>query len=185
MKDKLTVGQVIKKAGGIAGVVRILGYPINKYTVEKWRRKHEIPTIYRGKLADYLGIAPEQMEPDIEGRVTKIKYQKMALVYKSMVAAAGLNNRTLHKLHGVSAERVNRWRWGTEEVPMSAIEDVYRWVQSNTQKMTLPLAKEMTGLNQTEIAKRLGLSPAMGTYWRKLGEIPPQYAEEIRKWKRD
>ena len=184
MKEKLTVGQVIKKAGGIAGVVRILGYPANRYTVEAWRRKREIPTVYRGKLADALGIKVEQLEPDVDGRVTQIKYRQMALVYKSMVAAAEINVRSLPKLHGVGKDRVDRWRWGTEEVPFSAIEDIYRRVQSRTNKMTLAIAKEMTGLNQTEIAQKLGLSPAMGTYWRKRGEIPPQYAEEIRKWKR-
>ncbi len=184
MKQRLTVGQVIKKAGGVASIVRILGYPINRYTVERWRRKREIPTIYRGKLAEALGIAVEQMEPDIEGRVTRIKYQRMALVYKAMVAAADIKTTHLHKLHGVSKDRVNAWRWGMEEVPMSAIEDIYRTVQVRTNKLTLAMAEEMTGLNQTAIAKRLGLSAAMGTYWRKLGHIPPQYAEEIRTWKR-
>lgn len=185
MKQRLTVGQVIKKAGGVASIVRILGYPINRYTVERWRRKHEIPAAYRGKLAEALDISVEQMEPDVEGRVTRIKYQKMALVYKSMVAAAEINVRSLPKLHGVHKERVERWRWGIEEVPFSAIEDIYRTVQIRTNKLTLEMAEEMTGLNQTAIARRLGLSAAMGTYWRKLGHIPPQYAEEIRKWKRD
>ena len=184
MKQRLTVGQVIKKAGGISSIVRILGYPINRYTVEQWRRKHEIPAAYRGKLAEALDISVEQMEPDVEGRVTRIKYQKMALVYKSMVAAAEINVRSLPKLHGVHKERVERWRWGIEEVPFSAIEDIYRTVQIRTNKLTLEMAEEMTGLNQTAIARRLGLSAAMGTYWRKLGHIPPQYAEEIRTWKR-
>lgn len=184
MKQKLTVGQVIKKAGGISSIVRILGYPVNRYTVERWKRQREIPTVYRGKLAEALQIDVKQMEPDIEGRVTRLKYQKMALVYTSMIAAAEINFRSLPKLHGVSKERVNRWRWGEEEVPLSAIEDIFRTVQVRTNKLTLAMAEEMTGLNQTAIAKRLGLSPAMGTYWRKLGHIPPQYAEEIRTWKR-
>jgi hypothetical protein len=184
MIEHLSVAQVIKKAGGIAGVVRIMGYPINRYTVEGWRRRQEIPAVYRGKLAEGLGLKVEQLEPDYEGRLKRIRYQKMAAVYKSMVAAANINTSYLPKLHRVSKERVDRWRWGMEEVPFSAIEDVYRQVQSKTQKMTIALAKEMTGLNQTEIAARLGLSPAMATYWRKLGEIPPQYAEEIRTWKR-
>lgn len=184
MKEKLTVGQVIKKAGSIANVVRILGYPINRYTVERWKRQREIPAVYRGKLASALGIDVEQMEPDIEGRVTRIKYQRMALVYKSMVAAADINVRSLPEIHRVSKDRVQRWRWGIEEVPMSAIEDVYRVVQKRTQKLTLEMAEEMTGMNQTAIAKQLGLSPAMGTYWRKLGYVPPKYAEEIRTWTR-
>lgn len=184
MKPKLTVGQVIKKAGSVAGIVRILGYPVNRYTVEAWRRNREIPAAYRGKLAAALQIDVEQMEPDIESRVIKIKYQKMALLYKEMVAIAEINVRSLPKLHGVSKERVERWRWGTEEVPFSAIEDIYRVLQVRTSKMTVRMAEEMTGLKQTAIAKRLGLSPAMGTYWRKLGHIPPQYAEEIRTWKR-
>lgn len=184
MKQRLTVGQVIKKAGGISNLVRILGYPINRYTVEKWRRVHEIPAAYRDKIAEALGLRVEQLEPDVDGRVTRIKYQRMALVYKSMVAAADIKTTHLPKLHGVSKERINSWRWGTEEVPMSAIEDIYRTVQHRTNKLTLEMAEEMTGLNQTAIAKRLGLSAAMGTYWRKLGHIPPQYAEEIRTWKR-
>jgi len=184
MKDRLTVGQVIKKAGGIAGIVRILGYPINRYTVEGWRRKREIPVEHRGKLAETLGLRVEQMEPDVEGRVKQLRYQKMALLYKAMVAAADIKTRALPRLHRVSVDRVNRWRWGEEEVPFSAVEDIYRLVQSRTNKMTVEIAKEMTGLNQTEIAKRLGLSPAMGTYWRKSKEIPPHYAEEIRTWGR-
>ena len=72
MNGKLTVGQVIKKAGGVANVVRILGYPVNRYTVESWRRKRDIPNVYRGKLAEALGLKAEQMEPDIEGRVIRI-----------------------------------------------------------------------------------------------------------------
>ena len=184
MKEKLTVGQVIKKAGGVANVVRILGYPVNRYTVESWRRKRDIPNVYRGKLAEALGLKAEQMEPDIEGRVIRIKYKTMSLVYKSMVAAAGINVLSLPKIHRVSKERVDSWRWGTEEVPMSAIEDIYRVVQSRTSKMTVEMAEEMTGLNQTALTKKLGLSPAMGTYWRKQGEIPPKYAEEIRTWTR-
>jgi len=184
MHKRLTVGQVIKKAGGIASLVRLLGYPINRYTVERWRRKREFPAEFRGKIAEYIGVKVEQLEPDTEGRIIRIRFRQMAEMYKSMAASAGANSRTLHKLHGVSADRVQRWRWGLEEVPLSAFEDLYRMVQGRTQKMTVEMAKEMTGLTQTEIAARLGLSAGMGTYWRKLGVIPPEYAERIREWKR-
>lgn len=183
MNNRLTVGQVIKKAGGMASLVRLLGYPINRYTVERWRRKREFPAEFRGKIAAYIGVKAEQLDPDTEGRIIRIRFRQMAEMYKSMVASSGANTRTLHRLHSVRKERVQRWRWGLEEVPLSAFEDLYRMVQARTQKMTVEMAKEITGLTQTEIAARLGLSAGMGTYWRKLGAIPPEYAERIRAWR--
>lgn len=185
MHKRITVGQVIKKAGGIPAIVRLLGYPVNRYTVERWRRKREIPEEHRAKIANHIGVPVEQLDPDTDGKIVRMKYRRMGVVYQSMAAAAEINVRALPKLHGVSKNTVDRWRWGLDEVPVSAIEDIYRLVQSRVVKMTVEIAREMTGLTQTQIAARLGLSPAMGTYWRKRGEIPPEYAERIRSWKKD
>lgn len=183
MKQRLTFGAIVQRVGGISAMVRLLGYPINRYTIEKWRRQKEIPEQYRAKVAEAINVAVEQVTPDYEGRQLRLNYKQLSIAYKSMVAACGVGHRHLPKLHGVGKKKIEAWRWGLEEVPLKAFEDLYYLVQRRDHRMTMDQAKELTGLNQSEICKRLGVTPAMGTYWRNAGQVPPAYAMRIREWK--
>ena len=184
MEQRLSFGAILKRVGGISAMVRLLGYPINRYTIEKWRRQKEIPEQYRAKVAEAINATIEQVTPDYEGRQRRLDYKQLSVAYKSMAAACGVGLRHLPKLHGVGKKKVEAWRWGLEEVPLKAFEDLYYLVQSQHHKLTMERAKELTGLNQTEICRKLGVSPAMGTYWRNAGQIPPAYATRIREWGR-
>lgn len=178
----LTFGEVVKEVGSIAEIVRLLGYPVNRYTVERWRRAKQWPEKYKHRIAEHIGVAPEALDRDPGGYIVRTPYLKMAVLYKTMVAAAGVNTRSLPRLHKVGKQRVEDWRTGVTEAPIEAFADLYYFVKSRTDKMTMDLAMERTGLTQTQIVHKLGVSAGMGTYWRKRGEIPPAYADRIRAW---
>lgn len=178
----LPFAEVVRRAGGIASIVRLLGYPVNRYTVERWRRSKEWPEKYKARIAEYIGVPPDALDRDEGGRIIRTPYLKMAVLYKTMVAAAGVSTRSLPRLHHVGKRTVESWRTGVTEAPLEAFIDLYGFVKSRTDKMTMDWAMERTGMTQTQIVRKLGLSSGMGTYWRTRGQIPPIYANRIREW---
>lgn len=178
----ISVSKVIKAAGGTTKLVRLLGYPVNLYTVQVWRRSGCIPEEYRDQIAGHLGIDRSKLDPDKEGDAPRLEYRKLARAYSAVAEVTGLKVAGLAKLHNVSPTKIEEWRNGYAEPPLSAFEDLYRLLSNTGRKaesMTLERALISSGLTQSEMCRRLGVTAAMGTYWRKQGRVPLRYAEKM------
>lgn len=177
------INTVLRRLGGPQRLVRLLGYPVNIYTIEAWKRDGMIPERYRDRVALALDIDPSRLAPDPDGDAPKLKYRKMGRVYSALIHASGLKPReAATQVHKVPLKTVDEWRNGYAEVPLRAFEEIYAWVKSKSRKepeVTVQWALRMSGLSQRAFCKRLGVTAAMGTYWRKRGSIPASYRDKV------
>ena len=179
----ITIETILRRLGGPQRVIKLLGYPVNIYTIELWKREGMIPARYRDKIAFALDVDPSELAPDPEGDAPKLKYRKMGRAYAALIYACNLKPReAATQVHKVPVKTVDEWRNGYAEVPLKAFEDLHAWLTSDMRKdkeITLQWALRMTGLSQTKFCKRLGVTAAMGTYWRRRGSIPVSYREKV------
>ena len=179
----ITIETILRRLGGPQRVIKLLGYPVNIYTIELWKREGMVPARYRDKIAFALDVDPSELVPDPEGDAPKLKYRKMGRVYSALIYACHLKPReAATQVHKVPMKTVDEWRNGYAEVPLKAFEDIHTWLTSDMRKdreITLEWALRMTGLSQTKFCKRLGVTAAMGTYWRRRGSIPASYRERV------
>lgn len=179
----ITIETILRRLGGPQRVIKLLGYPVNIYTIELWKREGMVPARYRDKIAFALDVDPSELAPDPEGDAPKLKYRKMGRAYAALIYACHLKPReAATQVHKVPLKTVDEWRNGYAEVPLKAFEDIHAWLTSDMRKdreITLQWALRMTGLSQTKFCKRLGVTAAMGTYWRRRGSIPASYRERV------
>ena len=179
----ITIETILRRLGGPQRVIKLLGYPVNIYTIELWKREGMVPARYRDKIAFALDVDPSELVPDPEGDAPKLKYRKMGRVYSALIYACHLKPReAATQVHKVPMKTVDEWRNGYAEVPLKAFEDIHTRLTSDMRKdreITLEWALRMTGLSQTKFCKRLGVTAAMGTYWRRRGSIPASYRERV------
>lgn len=174
---------ILRKLGGPQRVIKLLGYPVNIYTIEVWKRDGVIPEQYRDQIADALYIDPKELEPSEDDYAPKLKYRKTGRVYSAMIRACNLKPKEVAaRVHGVPLKRVDEWRNGYALVPLHAFEEIYEWLTSDQRQerhLTIDRALMATGLTQTELCKRMGVTTSMGTYWRRRKRIPEPYAGRI------
>lgn len=178
----ISVAKVLRKIGGSRKLIKLLGYPVNLYSVQMWRRNGCFPEEYRAQIAAHLGITVEDLTPDREGDAPKLEYRKLAQAYAALVRVSGMKTSGLAKLHKVSHLLVEQWRNGYAEPPLQAFTDLYDVMRCTGRRpvgTTWDRALLDTGMTQTEVCRRLGVTPAMGTYWRKRGKIPEVHARKI------
>lgn len=180
----MRVTEVIRRIGGQQRLIKLLGYPVNVYTIQLWRRAGYIPAEYREKIADTIGIDPELLEPDTEGDAPKMEYKALARAYSALLGSCKLEPAKAAKLHNVGPGLVEEWRNGYAEVPFSAFEQVYMYLKGSSRRvgdLSIERALMATGLTQRELCQKIGVSGAMGSYWRRKGKVPEKHAERIRE----
>lgn len=174
---------VIKKAGGERALIKALGFPVSSFMLNIWRRNGYIPDGYQKQVAALIDVSVSELQPDDDDPVLKMKHRAVGAVYRSLVYAAGLNIKAAAKVHDVDVTRVELWIDGFEEAPVSAFIEIYNAVSGRAKEerlMTLDHAMAISGLNQSQLCDRLGVTRAMGTHWKnKGGRIPALYARKI------
>lgn len=176
----ISVNTALRRLGGTQRLIKMLGYPVNIYTIQIWKRDGYFPEEYRDQIAEALDVDPTELDPK-DGAAPAMKYRLMARVYKAMLHACDLKpRRAAAEVHGVGIKVVEDWSRGYVEVPLHAFEEIHAWVAGTARKdrkLTIDRVLLATGLSQSELCRRLGVTPAMGTYWRKRRQIPEPYVE--------
>jgi len=110
------------------------------------------------------------------------KHRGVARAYAGMLHAVGMRPRKAANLHKVEVGQVDRWLSGHDQVPVSAILDVYAYASGEVRRqtsLTVDEAMKMTGLSQSALCRFIGVSKGLATRWRKAGKIPVKYAKLV------